>query len=56
MEFLTYEVGLNIGIELMREDIPVEKPKKTHYICYTILALVCIDLYFIFFECGYVEN
>ena len=43
---MTYEVGLNIGIELMREDV---KPKRP-YLCYTILLLFIIDLYFLWVE------
>ena len=44
---MTYEVGLNIGIELMREDIV--KPKR-FYICWIIVLLLLIDIYFLCIE------
>jgi len=42
---MTYEVGLNIGIELMRED---EKPRS--YICFYFLGILLIELYFLWYE------
>jgi len=53
MEHFTYEVGLNIGIEMIREDIPVKK--KSYWFC-ILFVLLAIDLYFLWNETMYVEN
>ena len=45
---MTYEVGLNIGIELMREDVIV-KPYRS-YICWFIVGTLMAELYFLWIE------
>ena len=43
---MSYEVGLNIGIEMMREEATPKRP----YICWSIAVLLMIDLYFLWAE------
>ena len=45
---MTYEVGLNIGIELIREDVIV-KPHRP-YICWFIIVTLMAELYFLWYE------
>jgi len=44
MDEITYEVGLNIGIEMVKEE--VTKPDYFMYICFTIIITeLCFTLY-----------
>ena len=59
MEHLTYEVGLNIGIEMLKE-YPIKKQSyevpKRKYFCYIISIVLILDLYFMLNESMYTEN
>ncbi len=60
MEHFTYEIGLNIGIEMLKDDVLVKKRNyeipKRNYFCYIILIILIIDLYFMLNEYKYTEN
>jgi len=43
---MTYEVGLNIGIELMKE----EKVKSRPFVCWFITSLILLYVFFLWNE------